>query len=82
MLLIGIDDDNPVTVLEGNHRLTAALLASPDVLQEPLPGFLRIVAAHVGVVLVSDQPAEPVALRAEIGRATCSMTAMRMSSGC
>jgi hypothetical protein len=33
VLLIGIDDDNPVTVLEGNHRLTAALLASPDVLR-------------------------------------------------
>src|SRR5579864_2556333 len=33
VLLIGIDDANPVTVLEGNHRLTAALLASSDVLQ-------------------------------------------------
>ena len=33
VLLIGIDDQNPVTVLEGNHRLTAALLASPVVLQ-------------------------------------------------
>jgi len=33
VLLIGIDDRNPVTVLEGNHRLTAALLASPEVLQ-------------------------------------------------
>lgn len=33
VLLIGIDDENPVTILEGNHRLTAALLASPDVLQ-------------------------------------------------
>jgi hypothetical protein len=33
VLLIGIDDEHPVTVLEGNHRLTAALLASPDVLQ-------------------------------------------------
>ena len=33
VLLIGIDDSHPVTVLEGNHRLTAALLASPDVLQ-------------------------------------------------
>jgi hypothetical protein len=33
VLLIGIDDDHPVTILEGNHRLTAALLASPDVLQ-------------------------------------------------
>jgi len=34
VLLIGIDDESPVTVLEGNHRLTAALLASPQVLQE------------------------------------------------
>jgi len=33
VLLIGIDDDHPVTVLEGNHRLTAALLASPAVMQ-------------------------------------------------
>lgn len=33
VLLIGVDDANPVTVLEGNHRLTAALLASPEVLQ-------------------------------------------------
>jgi len=34
VLLIGIDDEKPVTILEGNHRLTAALLASPDVLQD------------------------------------------------
>jgi hypothetical protein len=33
VLLIGIDDESPVTVLEGNHRLTAALLASPAVMQ-------------------------------------------------
>lgn len=33
VLLIGVDDHQPVTVLEGNHRLTAALLASPEVLQ-------------------------------------------------
>ena len=33
VLLIGVDDKKPVTVLEGNHRLTAALLASPAVLQ-------------------------------------------------
>lgn len=32
VLLIGIDDIQRVTVLEGNHRLTAALLASPNVL--------------------------------------------------
>lgn len=34
VLLIGIDDDEPVTVIEGNHRLTAALLASSEVLQQ------------------------------------------------
>jgi hypothetical protein len=33
VLLIGVDDENPVTVLEGNHRLAAALLAAPEVLQ-------------------------------------------------
>ena len=34
VLLIGIDDERPVTILEGNHRLTAALLASPEVLRD------------------------------------------------
>jgi hypothetical protein len=33
VLLIGIDERHSVTALEGNHRLTAALLASPEVLQ-------------------------------------------------
>jgi hypothetical protein len=33
VLLIGIDEHHPVTILEGNHRLTAALLASPAILQ-------------------------------------------------
>lgn len=33
VLLIGIDENHPVTILEGNHRLTAALLASPTILQ-------------------------------------------------
>ena len=33
ILLIGVDENSPVTILEGNHRLTAALLASPSVLQ-------------------------------------------------
>lgn len=31
-VLIGIDDTNPVTILEGNHRFAAALLAAPDLL--------------------------------------------------
>ncbi len=33
VLLIGIDEESPVTILEGNHRLTAALMASPSLLQ-------------------------------------------------
>jgi hypothetical protein len=34
IMLIGIDDQHPLTILEGNHRLTAALLASPALLQQ------------------------------------------------
>lgn len=30
VLLIGVDDTQPLTILEGNHRLTAALLVSPE----------------------------------------------------
>lgn len=33
VLLIGIDERNPLTILEGNHRLTAALLVSPGFVQ-------------------------------------------------
>jgi hypothetical protein len=33
VLLIGVDEQQPMTILEGNHRLTAALLASPAILQ-------------------------------------------------
>lgn len=33
VLLIGVDEQQPLTILEGNHRLTAALLASPALLQ-------------------------------------------------
>lgn len=29
-VLIGVDDTQPVTILEGNHRFAAALLAGPD----------------------------------------------------
>lgn len=34
VLLIGMDESSPFTVLEGNHRLTAALLVSPHVMQK------------------------------------------------
>lgn len=30
VLLIGIDDEQPLTILEGNHRLSAAMLVSPQ----------------------------------------------------
>ncbi len=30
ILLIGMDEQHPLTILEGNHRLTAALLADPS----------------------------------------------------
>ncbi len=30
VLLIGVDQEHPLTILEGNHRLTAALLAGPS----------------------------------------------------
>lgn len=33
VLLIGVDETKPVTILEGNHRLTAALLGGSDLLQ-------------------------------------------------
>jgi hypothetical protein len=33
VMLIGMGDGQPYTIIEGNHRLTAALLASPDVLR-------------------------------------------------
>jgi hypothetical protein len=32
VLLIGVDERSPVTILEGNHRLAAAMLASPTIL--------------------------------------------------
>ena len=34
VLLIGIDEKKPFTILEGNHRLTAALLAGQNVLEK------------------------------------------------
>ena len=42
VMLIGIDEHKPMTILEGNHRLTAALLASPVLLERQfrvLAGF-------------------------------------------
>jgi len=30
VILIGLDDSKPLTILDGNHRVVAALLSSPD----------------------------------------------------
>ncbi len=30
VLLIGVDESHPLTIIEGNHRITAAMLASPS----------------------------------------------------
>jgi hypothetical protein len=31
ILLIGVDQEQPLTIIEGNHRMTAAMLASPEI---------------------------------------------------
>ena len=33
VLLIGVDEEQPLTILEGNHRLAAAMLVSPRLVQ-------------------------------------------------
>ena len=30
VLLIGVDENSPLTIIEGNHRVAAAMLVSPD----------------------------------------------------
>ncbi len=34
IILIGLDENNPLTVLDGNHRMAAAMLATPDNLKK------------------------------------------------
>ena len=42
VMLIGIDEDKPLTILEGNHRLVAALLANG----EKAPAHFRVIAGY------------------------------------
>ncbi|HEX6881010.1 MAG TPA: hypothetical protein VF135_11645 [Terriglobales bacterium] len=47
VLLIGIDEKLPLTILEGNHRIAAAMLVSPDLLRtqfQVLCGFSQNMA--------------------------------------
>ncbi len=62
VLLIGIDENSPFTILEGNHRLTAALLADGTLLHEPIPGAVRFFRPDARVVLVRNQSGQSVAL--------------------
>lgn len=39
VLLIGIDESHPFTILEGNHRLTAAMLVSPEIVRSRFQVF-------------------------------------------
>ncbi len=34
VILIGVNENEPLTILDGNHRLTAAMLASPNMLKK------------------------------------------------
>lgn len=34
ILLIGIDEDSPLTIIEGNHRMAAAMLQSPETVHQ------------------------------------------------
>ncbi len=42
VILIGKGDGQPLTIIEGNHRLSAALLASPEVLQNRFRVFCGV----------------------------------------
>jgi hypothetical protein len=41
VMLIGVDENSPFTIIEGNHRMTAAALASPPLLR----GRFRVLCA-------------------------------------
>jgi len=42
IILIGVNQDEPVTVIEGNHRLTAALMTSPNLAQRRFRFYLGL----------------------------------------
>lgn len=40
VILIGLDEERPITIIEGNHRMTAGMLSSPDTLHKRFRVFL------------------------------------------
>ncbi len=44
MVLIGLDEEHPITIIEGNHRMTAGMLSSPETLHKRFRVFLGMSA--------------------------------------
>lgn len=40
VILIGLDEERPITIIEGNHRMTAGMLSSPETLHKRFRVFL------------------------------------------
>ena len=77
VLLIGVDDRSPLTILDGNHRMAAAMLAQPPADLESFQFICGLLAGDDAMLLVShkreyaialpDQPSAPRLLRSRIG---------------
>ena len=52
VLLIGLDESSPLTIIEGNHRMVAATMVSPSDRAGAVSLLLRLLAAHDGMLLV------------------------------
>ena len=61
VLLIGLDDRSPLTILDGNHRIAAAMLAQPPG-AERFQFILWVVAGDDALLLVSHEREDFVAL--------------------
>ncbi|HLH09297.1 MAG TPA: hypothetical protein VKW78_18820 [Terriglobales bacterium] len=42
VVLIGLDEDHPITIIEGNHRMTAGTLSSPETVHNRFRVFLGL----------------------------------------
>ncbi len=80
VLLIGVDARSPLTILDGNHRIAAAMLAQPPAELRELSVHLRLVALDDALLLVSHQHEYCVALSHE-SRCATSSTILSRTSG-
>ena len=44
VILIGLDEEHPITIIEGNHRMTAGMLSSPETIHKRFRVFLGMSA--------------------------------------